>query len=183
MKRSRRVLLVCHCVLNANSRIEGLARYEGVHPIVAELRERGYGLVQLPCPEFVFDGLQRPPRALEDYDTPEYRSLCLRLAEDIERDVSAYERDGVHVEAVVGVEGSPSCGVSITNTARGAERTGAVSVRAPGAGVFISVLRERLGPRGVAFVGVDSHEADLGVASVLEALGDPRDKPASPGQP
>lgn len=127
-------------------------------------------MIQLPCPEFVADGLDRPPRAIEDYDTPEYRALTVRLAEEVSREVVAYGRRGVRTVALVGVEGSPSCGVAITNTSRGAEGTGAVSVRTAGSGVFVEELRRLIEPHGVRFVGVDAHEDDLGVAAVIAAL-------------
>ena len=35
--RGRRVVLVSHCLLNANSKVEGLAPYMGVHPLIARL--------------------------------------------------------------------------------------------------------------------------------------------------
>ncbi len=170
MNRSRQIVLVSHCLLNANSRVEGLSRYPGVHPIVGALSERGCGLIQLPCPELALDGLQRPPRAIEQYDTDEYRSLCARLAEDVVGTVELYERSGMHVIAVLGVEGSPSCGVHITNTAQGAG-SDAVSVRTSGSGVFVQELKAGLEPRGVRFEAVDAHEDDFGVSSALRALG------------
>lgn len=163
--------MVCHCLLNPHSRVEGLARCPGAHPVVSALNERDFGVIQLPCPELAVDGLDRPPRAIEDYDTVEYRAMCSELAEEISRSVALYERKGVRVVALMGVEGSPSCGVSITNTKVGAEGTGAISVRGPGSGVFIQELRDRLEPHGVRFAGVDAHEADMGVSSAMSALG------------
>ena len=52
MKRSRRILVVCHCLFNANSKVYPLARAQGVYREVVEpYPDQGVGFVQLPCPE------------------------------------------------------------------------------------------------------------------------------------
>lgn len=170
VKRSREMVFVSHCVLNANARVEGLSCYAGVHPVVARLAERGYGVIQLPCPEVVFGGLDRPPLAIEDYDTPEFRTLCAGLAEEAAGTAEIYAHKGMRLVGCLGVEGSPSCGVEITNTKQGAEGTGSISVRTSGSGVFVQALRDRLEPLGVRFVGIDAREPDLGIGSAMAAL-------------
>ena len=53
-ERSRRVVLVSHCLLNENTRYAGGATRPGaVVEIVDELMAAGYGIHQLPCPERV----------------------------------------------------------------------------------------------------------------------------------
>src|SRR6516162_5675778 len=51
-ERSRRVVLVSHCLLNENTRYAGGATRPGaVAEIIDELMAAGYGIHQLPCPE------------------------------------------------------------------------------------------------------------------------------------
>lgn len=51
-ERSRRVVLVSHCLLNQNTRYAGGATRSGaVSELADELIGAGYGIHQLPCPE------------------------------------------------------------------------------------------------------------------------------------
>ena len=54
------VAFVAHCLLNQNSKTDGGARCPGVYsPLVEELREHGWRIEQMPCPELAFTGLNR----------------------------------------------------------------------------------------------------------------------------
>jgi len=166
-ERAGRIVLVAHCLLNVNARVTGLAGYAGVHPLIGMLAEKGYGVVQLPCPEVLAEGLGRAPAPLEAYDTLAFRDVCSELAADAEALCAAYRAAGVEVALVVGVEGSPSCGVGVTNVSA---PDGDGTVRVLGCGVFARALRERLAACGVRFSAIDNRDADLGVARVLREL-------------
>lgn len=172
MQRGRRIVLLAHCLLNVNARVDGLARYAGVHPLVGVLAERGYGVIQLPCPELLAEGGTREPRPVEAYDTPDFNQLCATLAAQVALTVQAHVDAGDDVIALVGVEGSPSCGVSVTNVGAGEGpwTSGDPTTRVAGCGVFARALRERLASLGVVFAAVDGHDDDLGVARVLRVL-------------
>lgn len=172
MQRGHRIVLVAHCVLNANARVRGLARYQGMHPVVALLAEKGYGVVQLPCPEMIAQGARRDPAPVEAYDTPSFREVCDGLADAASETVWLHLEAGDEVAAFVGVEGSPSCGVSTTNIGAGDGpwEPGEPTERVPGCGVFARALRERLVPLGVSFVAIDGRDDDMGVARVLRTL-------------
>jgi predicted secreted protein len=59
-RRSKRVVLVAHCVLNQNVKLDACAHYPGaIEELAAELVRRGLGIVQLPCPELACLGLDR----------------------------------------------------------------------------------------------------------------------------
>lgn len=59
-KRSRRLVLAAHCLLNQNAISDGTADYPGTHEEVARLLlEEGVGILQLPCPELCCLGLDR----------------------------------------------------------------------------------------------------------------------------
>ena len=131
-ERSRRVVLVSHCLLNENTRYAGGATRPGaVAEIVDELIAGGYGIHQLPCPERLAWGGVLKRHSLRLYHSkgrPLYpvRGALLsafvwwtkviygRLARQVARDVADYQRAGISVAGVVGIGASPSCGVVTT---------------------------------------------------------------------
>lgn len=116
-KRSRKIVVVAHCILNQNSRVLGIAYYPGmINEIVDVLRKYEVGVIQMPCPELTYAGLLRWSQTKEQYDTPAFRRHCKRIASGIADQVQEYSRNGFKVLAVLGVDGSPTCGVDETPT-------------------------------------------------------------------
>src|SRR5947199_251422 len=75
------VAFVAHCLLNQNSKVRDGAHCAGVYsPIIDVLRERGWRIEQMPCPELAFAGLNRFWAVREQYDTAAFRRHCQRLA-------------------------------------------------------------------------------------------------------
>ncbi|WP_059172593.1 CD3072 family TudS-related putative desulfidase [Bacillus sp. FJAT-27445] len=110
MPRSKRIILTSHCILNQNTVIDGEARALGAIPSAVHwIVERGYGILQLPCPEFTFLGLDRPPMTYEEYDTKEYRAHCRHILEPIISQVKEYLGNGYIIEGILGIQSSPSC--------------------------------------------------------------------------
>jgi predicted secreted protein len=108
--------VVAHCILNQNARVLGLANHAGViDELVKLLLGKGYGVVQMPCPELIYGGLKRWSQTKEQYDTPMFRKLCREIAKSVAEQVKEYLDNGVNVALVIGVEGSPSCGVNETS--------------------------------------------------------------------
>ena len=181
-ERSGRVVFLSHCLLNENTRyLGGAFRPGAVHEVVGPYLRDGTGICQLPCPEqLVWGGvlkrhllllygrpwllpvvrLLRP--ALIAYTSARYRLLARRVA----RQVTDYERNGFDVVGVVGVEASPTCGVTTTldlDTSlaavvgcpvRSLDRRflNDVVLRSsarPGRGLFIDALSDALARRGV----------------------------------
>jgi uncharacterized protein YbbK (DUF523 family) len=183
--RGRRVIFLAHCLLNENTRYLGGACYAGCVPELVErcVADR-LGMVQMPCPEQCAWGgvlkplllavyglryrsrllfvLRRPLLALFLWHTRRvYRGLARRVAAE----VSNYVGSGMEVTTIVGVDGSPSCGVSTTlqwqmaleglarlrpasltgDTVNGVVRAAAIA----GEGLFTAMLRAELLRRGV----------------------------------
>ena len=148
-KRSRKVAVVAHCILNQNARVLGLAKHAGIiDELVSLLLKKGYGVVQMPCPELIYSGLKRWSQTKEQYDTPMFRKLCREIAKSVAEQVKEYLDSGVNVALVIGVEGSPSCGVD--ETSKGylggiVENTGEQkSESVKGSGILIDELRSEL---------------------------------------
>ncbi|MCE5270742.1 hypothetical protein LLH00_05605 [bacterium] len=115
--RSRKVIFVAHCILNQNARIRKCAYTPSAIPKVpAELIERGIGIVQMACPELGALGLGRggPVEIYDQLSTPIGRRYLRTLASDIVYQVRQYRKQGYRVLGVLGLDGSPSCGVDLT---------------------------------------------------------------------
>jgi len=148
-KRSKRVVLVIHCILNHNARIDGCAYYPGaMTDIVEALMEAGVGILQMLCPELQCLGLDRSGRLCDGKDLGIRETLlgdageaCRALVKGVMRDVTEYRKHGFEVVGVIGNDGSPACGVDFTwYLDRGF---------APGQGAFITMLREELQKLGL----------------------------------
>jgi predicted secreted protein len=197
--RSGRVVFLSHCLLNQNVRyLGGAGRSGGVEEIVEGYLGRGIGICQLPCPEQRAWGGLLKRRMLVAYGSAGTlrapvarlmlrpfifytRRVYARLARAIARDVLDYRRCGVEVAGLVGIGGSPSCGVHTTldlpaavsaltrcPAARLDRRTlnqgiVAANVR-PGEGLFIRALHQRLARAGAA-LPLSEHDllTELGV--------------------
>ena len=108
--------LLANCLLNQNAKVCEGARYPGVvSPVVEALRNRGYELQQLPCPELAFAGVRRWWAVYEQYDTPAYRNHCRQLAKAIAPLIEGFIRRGDEV-ILIGLDGSPSTGVRFTSS-------------------------------------------------------------------
>ncbi|MDP4083629.1 MAG: hypothetical protein Q8934_03335 [Bacillota bacterium] len=110
MQRSKCILVVSHCILNQNTVIETEARALGAIPSIMEWAiKNGYGLLQLPCPEFTFLGLNRPPMTYEEYDTKEYRTHSQTILQPIINQLIEYKKQHYKIIGTVGIQSSPSC--------------------------------------------------------------------------
>jgi predicted secreted protein len=93
----------------------GLAGYPAVIPEVVDLlRQFRVGLFQMPCPELMFAGSQRPPKTREEYDTLSYRTHCNQIALSTVDQLVEFAKNDVELLMVLGVRSSPSCDVGET---------------------------------------------------------------------
>lgn len=131
-ERGKRVIFVSHCLLNQNTRYAGGAFRRGVvDELVEGFARDGLGIVQMRCPEQCVWGGVRKRHLLRVYGargTLLYRLLPVLfpfflwytrwryrlLAGRVAREIADYMRSGMAVVGIVGVGGSPSCGVRTT---------------------------------------------------------------------
>ena len=171
MKTNGRVALIAHCLLNQNSKPYLRARFPGaVWDILDVLRRHDFALFQLPCPEVSFTGLNRFSAVIDQYDTPKYREHCRNLAVMVLDQLQQYPSYNYKL-LLIGLDGSPSCGVDLTGTSkewRGHPtniKTEGYPVQ-PGSGVLMQELRSQFEVRGMEFpptfgVGLDVHGVEL----------------------
>jgi len=113
--RSKRVVLVPFCCLIQGVRAQGIVcHYPAVvTPVVEMLVRNNIGIIQMPCPELYIDNLERAPCGKQKYDQPRFREVYRRLAQGVVKQIVSLRRGGFHIEAILGVEYSPSCAIAI----------------------------------------------------------------------
>lgn len=173
-----KIAIVAHCLFNQNAKPHLRARFPGVVPPVLDaLEQEGFALIQLPCPEIAFAGINRWSQVIEQYDTPKYRDHCQDLAIRAVDQFEHYLRRDSFSLVLIGLEGSPSCGVNMTGSSedwRGypgsVEMNGKYPVR-EGTGLFMKALKKEIVLRDLPIppilaVGLDLYGVDL------ESIGD-----------
>ena len=161
-ERRRGVAFVAHCLLNQNSKVGDGAHCAGIYsPVVDVLRDRGWRIEQMPCPELAFTGLNRFWAVREQLDTIAYRKHCRRLAAVVADMIAVRAAHGEDI-VLIGVEGSPSMGVHVTSSdpARGGlpEWPAGTSELTSGEGIFVEELRAELSRREIAAgLGGETH--------------------------
>ena len=111
-QRSGKIVVVSHCILNVHSLEDNLAIYPGLEKEVVELLiKKGVGIYQIPCPEVDLSGIFRKALPKESYGHPKIRKVYQNLAESISQTLKWYTKKGYEIAAVIGAEGSPTCGI------------------------------------------------------------------------
>lgn len=122
-------VLVSPCILNEKLRAEGITTDadRGVWAAAAaRCRQFGIEMVPLPCPETLYLGVPRSPGSfLDRLNTPEFAAVLDRLEGQVRELIAG---QGERPVAVIGVNSSPTCGV--TSTYYGDEKSA-------GPGVFL----------------------------------------------
>ena len=126
-------------------------------------------------------GLGRFWAVREQYDTAAFRRHCQRLAAAVAGAIEARVQQGEEI-VLVGVEGSPSMGATITSSdpqrgGRPAWPDGSPELTG-GEGIFVEELHAELGQRGITTILVTAQHgligAHMGSFEALRALENPR---------
>lgn len=183
MHRKKEMVLLCHCILNCNSKVEGLSLYEGTQvELVKYLIEKGYGIIQLPCPEMSMYGIKRWGHVREQFDTPYFRKNCRKIFEPILEQIVDYTKNGYKFKALIGIDGSPSCGVNVTCSSSmwggevGAgygkeEKVKDLNV-INSKGIFIEEIQGMLKEKGIdiKFVAIDESNLEASTKYIIESF-------------
>ena len=166
--KPQNILFVSHCLFNVASKVarrdiakrtfENDARIAFLHKAL----DAGVQLIQLPCPEFTIYGPDRWGHSRDQFDNSFFRAHCRQILAPFVQQMAAYlhpsQRDKFRVLGVVGIEGSPSCGVNYTCAgAWGGEFSGNEDLpatlasihRVDGPGVMIEELVDMLKSSGM----------------------------------
>jgi predicted secreted protein len=174
---SKYIVAVAHCILNQTTRWfwnDGSGAWtEGfISDFLERLKPIGIGLYQLPCPEFSLLGNPRKPMTRDEYEIfPGFVNHCRILAESVLRELKAFRelsiKPRLEILAIIGIEGSPSCGVEFTS-----HKISDTSVRVTGRGIFMELLEklalsEKL---DIAFYGLDGRRLTESISDISHAL-------------
>lgn len=167
MKRGKDIFIVCHCLLNSNAKIYPLADTRGVYvDDLEQLIENGVGLVQLPCPETCYLGMNRWGMTREQYSHKGFHDFCKRILQPTLLQISAYVQAGYKISGVAGMDGSPNCGINQTCTGYTGGELCAESAQSQisglkmisGKGVFMEILEEMMQEEGIVAPFVSLHK-------------------------
>lgn len=176
------VAFLAHCLLNPLAKIQGSSANETLSKKVLEtLLENRCGMIQLPCPELLHGGLARWGQTRSQYNSVFFRKHCQNLAEAIADQAEEYRRHNVVLGPLIGIEGSPSCGLSQTCDGRwGGELSQSGDLAAkmdtlqmvPGPGVFMEVLRQTLANRSINLfeIGIEEGNAEKSLEKLRRYL-------------
>lgn len=136
------IRVVAHCLLDPETRLPGL------RPI--DFRPEP-PIIQLLCPEAGHLGLDRWAVTKNQIDIPSYRRYCREIFLHHADLIEQSSEKGYEIE-VVGVEGSPSCGINSTTSGyTGGKIRHQDHEHVSGMGVFMEEVAEELKRRGVSF--------------------------------
>lgn len=180
---SKRVILVSHCLLNIHAKVIGSGVTSDVGSfIISSLLSHGFGLIQLPCPELTHGGLWRWGQSRSQYDNAFFKSHCTKLTKDVVNQVEEYLRCDYLVGPVIGINGSPSCGIDFCYDGLWGGEIGDIQ-KLPDKienlsctncmGVFMEVLKEQLENRKILidWVGVNEEEPESSLSRLFELIG------------
>jgi len=175
--RSKKLIVLSHCILNQNAKLDRCAHHQGaVSAVVQALLEHGIGIIQMECPELLYLGLDRetdrsarPSVAEEDtriaqrMRDPQAQAIIEAITGNVIRQIEEYRRNGFEVLGIVGINGSPTCGVE-TNWQDGHEPAGP--------GFLIAALTGQLATLGVTIPvrGIKSANVEQALGAVLELI-------------
>ena len=160
-KRSGKIVVVSHCILNVHCLEDDLAIYPGLEKEVVELLvKKGVGIYQIPCPEIELSGIYRKALPKESYDHPKIREAYKKQARETARTLRDYVKKGYRIAAVIGAEASPTCGIDVVGRWKKNSQGKRVFPRdvefVPGRGVFMEEFQ-------VCLEEIGCHPAWIGI--------------------
>ena len=117
---NKNILLVSHCILNGHSKVKSFSeereieREQARKKIVNLIIENDIGIIQLPCPELIMYGTKRWGHVKDQFDTPHFREVCRSEFKTYLQQIKEYINNGYKILGILGIDGSPSCGVDLT---------------------------------------------------------------------
>jgi predicted secreted protein len=184
-QRAKRIIILAHCILNQNAKLDRCAHHQGaVADVVQVFLQNGIGIVQIECPEMLYLGLQRQASAdsqatVEAEDTriaermtdDQAQALIDGIAQRIVGQIADYRDNGFAVLGILGINGSPTCGV---------ETTWRCGCELAGHGQLIAAISRHLERRGITVPlrGIKSAQVEHAVRAAVEMVTHPRSSPA-----
>ena len=162
----QKIIFVSHCILNTASKVvlynqEEIDAEENLRKKFMHLAiDNNVQLIQLPCPEFTLYGANRWGHVSNQFDNVFFRNHCRKILGPILDQLKEYlaHQERFEILGVVGIDGSPSCGVDYTcignwygsfEGRQNLSETLSTCSLSKGSGVLMSVLKEMLEEEGL----------------------------------
>ncbi|WP_047382607.1 MULTISPECIES: CD3072 family TudS-related putative desulfidase [unclassified Cetobacterium] len=115
MNRSKKIIIISHCILNQNSVVKPYARKQDEFlKFLQNKILKNYGIIQLPCPEINILGLKRWGHVKDQFEYSGFVNESKKMLLPIVNQIKDYLKNGYEIEGIYGISGSPSCGVNKT---------------------------------------------------------------------
>ena len=138
-KGSKEITVVAHCLMNPSSCLLGLNT-----PVFAPTDIKGKNIIQLPCPEMIYFGINRREITKDQLDHPHYRTFCRELFRPFADMIEQFADTGMRIK-IIGVPKSPSCAAELTTIGgKGGCVADFKHEHTAGAGVFFEEIEEEL---------------------------------------
>lgn len=117
----KKILIISHCLLNNAAKLQSneddLKDEDDLRKEMLKIAlEKDIQIFQLPCPEYTLYGPRRWGHSKNQFENPFYKSHCKKILSQIIDEIEGYyiENELYEILAIVGVDGSPSCGIDYT---------------------------------------------------------------------
>lgn len=176
-KRSKKVIFMAHCILNQNTKLDCCAHFPGaVKEVVELLIANDIGIIQMPCPEMLYLGLNRETDVsakptVEEEDTrihermleKDSQALCLRIVNEVIYQIKEYHKNNFEVVGLIGINGSPTCGI---------ETTWKEGKEYKERGIFIKMLEEELRKNNISvtMTGIKVYQINEALEAIKKLL-------------
>ena len=117
----KKIIFVSHCILNTAAKVvlynqQEIDDEEALRlKFVSTALNNGIQIIQLPCPEFTLYGSRRWGHVSNQFDNPFFRDHSRKILTPFIQQLKEYlSNDSFEVLGIVGIDGSPSCGVDYT---------------------------------------------------------------------
>jgi len=176
------MVLMAHCLLNVNSKVEGIETVEAAPiKLITSILEKGCGIIQLPCIEQIVCGIRRWGQVKEQLDNPHFRNVCVQQLTPVLAQVVDFIDNGYEIAAVIGIDGSPSCGVNFTCSgnwggevghAYGLEEKIQSLKEVSKSGVMIDVLKQMLENHNInlKFIAIDETAPESNIEKIINEI-------------
>lgn len=172
MDKVKKVILLCHCVINEKSKVKKTEFNPpgDIKEFINLLIDNEIGIIQLPCPEMTCYGLKRWGHVKEQFDTSHYRKICRELFQPYLEQIIEYISNDYKIIGLVGIEGSPTCGIYKTCCGKWGGELGSnpclqdtlnTIILADESGIFIEEIKKILSENNISFPLIDFNKNDI----------------------
>ncbi len=119
----KKIVFVANCLLNQNMRAKGVKntykenqrKTNLVKPLLNLLIKYDVAIEQLPCVEVFYEGLHRKACGQNRYLNEKFLDICGKYVDEIVFLIKEMKKNNFDIRAIIGVDGSPTCGVTTTS--------------------------------------------------------------------